>query len=257
MRPLIGIPQCLDDRGRWRPGRRYLYLDHAYARAVAAAGGIALHLPLQGVPLQDSTSSGDDEVVRRLVSGLDGLLLPGGDDLLPESPPPEISFDPAPPEQIAFDRALLAAALTRGIPVLGICYGEQLLAIHFGGSLHHHLPLDLPEASRHDLGVGGGRQEVVVEAGNRVAEAIGGGGEISVNRRHHQAVAEPGRGMRVCARARDGVIEGIEREGEGFCLGVQWHPEDLEEPHAATLFRAFVEAARRRARDRDEGPATG
>jgi putative glutamine amidotransferase len=259
MRPLIGIPQCLDDRGRWRPGRSYLYLDRAYARAVETAGGVALHLPLQGEALQGIASPSETELIRRLVSGLDGLLLPGGGDFLPESPPPpQLRFDPTPPEQLAFDRALLAAALGRGIPILGVCYGEQLLALHFGGSIHHHLPLDLPEASRHDLSEGNGRHGVLIEAGTRLAEAVGGG-EISVNSRHHQAVADPGRGMRVCARSADGVIEGIEREGEGegFCVGVQWHPEGLEEPHARALFLAFVEAARRGAAGRDSEPATG
>ena len=68
MRPLIGIPQCLDDRGRWKPGRDYQYLDAAYARAVEAAGASAVYLPLQ-------------EDAEALIDRIDGLLLPGGDDL--------------------------------------------------------------------------------------------------------------------------------------------------------------------------------
>jgi putative glutamine amidotransferase len=257
MRPLIGIPQCLDDRGRWRPGRSYLYLDRAYTHAVEAAGGVALHLPVQGRPVEDITSRNDAGAIQQLVSGLNGLLLPGGGDFLPESPqPPGVPFDPTPPEQIAFDRALLAEALGRGIPILGICYGEQLLALHFAGSLHHHLPLDLPEASRHDLGEGAARHSVVIEAGTRLAAAVGVG-VISVNSRHHQAVADPGHGMRVSARSRDGLIEGIEHAGDGFCVGVQWHPEGLEEPHGEALFRAFVEAAQYHAAGRDATPATG
>ena len=66
-----------------------------------------------------------------------------------------------------------------------------------------------------------------------------------MNSRHHQAVADPGAGLRVSARAQDGVIEAIEAGGEAFCVGVQWHPERMEPPHLARLFGAFVSACER------------
>ncbi|HEM46533.1 MAG TPA: hypothetical protein ENO23_05745, partial [Alphaproteobacteria bacterium] len=132
MAPVIGIPLGLDDRERWKPGRRYLYLDHRYVRAVEHAGGTPILLPLSGDPAA-------------LVARIDALLLPGGDDFLPELAYDEpVAFDPAPDEQVAFDRALLEGARARGLPVLGICYGAQLIALVHGGTLHHHLPLDRP-----------------------------------------------------------------------------------------------------------------
>jgi putative glutamine amidotransferase len=234
VQPVIGITACLDDRGRWKPDRRYVYADLAYAGAVERAGGVPLLLPIQ-------------ECAEALIDRVDAILLPGGDDFAaPHSYPPEVRFDPAPGPQLDFDRGLLEAAWQRQLPILGICYGMQLLALQRGGSLHYHLPVDLPEAARHHLPEADGRHDLEVESGTRLA-AILGDAAGPVNSLHHQAVAEPGRGMRVSARCSDGVIEAIETTEPGFGIGVQWHPERLECPASLRLFAAFVEAARVRA----------
>jgi len=245
--PVIGIPLCLDDRERWKPGRRYVYIDHAYVRAIEHAGGTALLLPLQsdaGGLVEEVERVERVERVRALVDRIDGLLLPGGDDFLPASPYPEpVAFDPAPAEQVAFDRALLAAALDRGRPVLGICYGAQLLALHHGGTLHHHLPLDVPASAPHSLPERDGRHPVHVEPGTRLA-ALVGAETAEVNSLHHQAIAEPGPGLCVAARSPDGVVEAVETTGAGFVVGVQWHPERLEGPAGRGLLAALVAASR-------------
>jgi putative glutamine amidotransferase len=231
MRPLIGIPACLDERGRWKAGRTYQYIDVAYARAVEQAGGIPLYLPLQAD-------------AHALAARIAGLLLPGGDDLLPETPYPEgVRFDPAPAAQVAFDRRLLAAALDRGLPVLAICYGMQLLALHHGGSLHYHIPTDVPQAGPHRLPEPDGRHAVRIAPGSQLAAALGET-EHAVNSRHHQGVARPGAGLRACAHSEDGLIEAIERAEPPFCVGVQWHPEKLPGPHRERLFGVFVAASR-------------
>ena len=242
---MIGVAQCLDTRGRWRSGSEYLYGDRAYAEAVARAGGLALHLPIQSQ-------------AEALVERIDGLLLPGGDDFLPGPGdkgryPDDLCFDPAPAEQIDFDRALLAAALAADKPVLGICYGMQLLALHLGGDLHHHLPLDLPSCEEHKPAEGEGRHTVLIEPGTRLATVVACE-RTTVNSRHHQAVADPGPTLRACAHAPDSVIEAVERRGDGagpLCLGVQWHPEKLAGAAGNGLFRALVDSsieARRAAR---------
>jgi len=239
--PLIGITLCLDDLGRWRSGRRYLYVDQAYSCAVEAAGGRPLQLPIQAEP-------------EPLVDLLDGLLLPGGDDFLPDTPYSEdVAFEPAPAEQIDFDRRVLGRALERGIPVLGICYGAQLLALQHGGRLHHHLPIDVPGSDPHQLPEANGRHPIRIEPDSRLASICCGPRprdsdsqdrlEVDVNSLHHQAVADPGHGMRVCARSPDGVIEAIENPSSVFEIGVQWHPEKNDDGTGARLFRALVAAS--------------
>ena len=228
--PTVGIPLCVDAQGRWKRGRTYHYVDAAYARAIERAGGIAVYLPMQGEPAA-------------LLARVDALLVPGGDDLLPPRPyPPEVRFEAVPAAQLGFDRALVAAALARGVPLLGICYGMQLLALELGGALHYDIATDLPAAGPHQLGHGDARHGVALEPGSRIAAAFGAA-KGRVGSRHHQAVSEPGPELRVTARADDGVVEAVERPGGGFCVGVQWHPESQDDPASDALFRAFIAAA--------------
>jgi putative glutamine amidotransferase len=230
MRPLIGIPPRLDERG---DAGATLRIGAAVVAAVEAAGGVPLLLP----PQRDV-----DALARRI----DGLLVPGGGDFVPERAyPRSVAFDGVAPRQLAFDSALLAAAIARGLPVLGICYGMQLLALHCGGRIHYDLPTDLPGADRHRLGPG--LHPVRIEPDSSLARALGADAG-PVNSRHHQAVADPGR-ARVVATAPDGVVEAIELPG-GFALGVQWHPEDLDGPQRERLFGAFVKACEERASGR-------
>ncbi len=227
MGPLIGIPPCLDEQGRWRRGRSTHYLDRAYADAVAEAGGSPVHLPLQ-------------PDVAALVQRIDGLLVPGGDDFLPEAPyPASVRFDAVSEAQLAFDSRLLAASLESGIPVLGICYGMQLLARHHGGALLYDIATDRPEASAHRLAEPDGRHAITVSAGTRIASALGDA-EPRVNSLHHQAVADPGAELVATAHAEDGVIEALEHPERDFCIGVQWHPEKMAGLHRERLFGAFV-----------------
>ena len=232
MPPIVGISQSLDDRGRWRPQRDYGYIDLAYARAVEDAGGTPIHLP----PQSDAA---------RLTEHIDALVVPGGDDFPPgpecQAYPKSVAFDLAPAQQIDFDTRLVESALGRGLPVLGICYGMQLLALHRGGSLHHHLPIDLPESECHQLPEANGRHALAVEPGSRL-ETILGREPAPVNSLHHQAVCSPGHDLRVCARSPDGVVEAIESLGDHFVLGVQWHPEKLDDEGRLVLFRALVQA---------------
>lgn len=210
-----------------------LKLANRYADAVLRAGGVPVAIPPVGGP-------GD---VERLLERVDGLLLGGGDDLdcarlgLEPTHPAAVTILPAKQD---FDVALARAALERGVPVLGVCYGMQLLAAVDGGRLHQHLPEDRPGSQEHR---GGAVHDVCVEPGTKLARIL----EVEaldVISRHHQGVAAVGGEWRVSALDREGLIEAIEKPRHPFCVGVQWHPEMSPEgsPHDR-LFRALVGAA--------------
>jgi putative glutamine amidotransferase len=233
-RPLIGISLTLDDRGRWREGRAYHYIDRSYADAIDRAGGIALQLPIQ----KDPTA---------LVESLDGLLIPGGGDFPAEAElPDEVVLDLVSSEQLAFDEALFEAASQRPIPILGICYGMQLMARARNGVLDAHLPSQRREVDCHQLPPEG-RHPIRLEGRSRLALILGSHG-CHVNSLHQQAVRRVGPMHRAVATSPDGVIEAIERiddEAKIWELGVQWHPEKMADDSSERLFSAFVSACRR------------
>jgi putative glutamine amidotransferase len=235
MRSLIGIPPCLDDRGRWRAGRVTHYADAAYAACVESCGGAAVYLP-------------PGEKPEAQLEHLDGLLIPGGGDFAPpRAYPPAVRFDLVPETQLACDRRLLAGALERELPVLAICYGMQLLVLHCGGSLHYDLASDRPGSGEHRLPEPDARHGLALEPGTRIRHALGTG-SLGVNSSHHQGVAEAGPSLRVGARADDGLIEAVELPGASWCVGVQWHPERMRGGHAERLFESFVRACDERRR---------
>jgi putative glutamine amidotransferase len=178
----------------------------------------------------------------------DGVLLTGGPDVEPwrfgarPEPGVDLHLDPA---RDALDLELLSRAEGAGWPVLAICYGCQILAVSAGGTVVQ----DLERAGEpgHRVREPKDHPAHVVTVGAAARFLPPGGGTIVVNSRHHQAVAEPGRGMAVVACAPDGVIEAIEpADGDRFVLGVQWHPENMSEPEHVAIFRAFRRACLRR-----------
>jgi putative glutamine amidotransferase len=238
-RPLIGLNTDFVPAGR--AAAAHVRLDAGYFDAVLTAGGLPVLLP----PLPREAD------LDALLDRLGGVLLVGGLDLNPArhglTPHPRVQ--PLADRRDQSDLLLVRRVVQRRLPVLGIGLGAQQLNVALGGSLHLHLPDDVPRAIPHrDPGGGPHRHAVLIEPGTRLEE-IYGGGEVRVNSGHHQAVRQPGRGLRVAALAPDGVVEAVEAaDPDWFCVGVQWHPESETASALDTqLFECFVQACARQA----------
>jgi putative glutamine amidotransferase len=231
----IGISAAID-RVRWGPWEDEVAMQtRAYFRAVQSAGAFALLLP----PDEALVDAADP-----LLDRIDGLILSGGSDVDPAA----YGADRHPetketwPERDRFEISLLRAALARSMPVLGICRGMEVMNVALGGTLIQHLP-DLLGHGEHRRKPGVmGDHEVRLEPGSLAARAAGGE-EVAVKSHHHQGVDALGGGLvaRGWAVADERVVEAIELPGEGFALGVLWHPEEDER---SKLIASLVDACR-------------
>jgi putative glutamine amidotransferase len=207
-------------------------LPTSYAAGIESAGGVPMLLP----PV-----AAEPAVVEAVLDGLHGLLLTGGADVDPMSYGAERdpSTGPARGDRDAWELALARAAERRGMPVLGVCRGMQVLAVAHGSPLVQHLP-DVVGNDSHCPTVGiHGRHDVKVAPDSRLAGIIGDRLEVATY--HHQSVAAPPPPLVATAWSDDGTIEALERPDGGWTVGVQWHPEVIG---GEALFRAFVDACR-------------
>jgi putative glutamine amidotransferase len=201
-------------------------LPQTYVDSVVAAGGLPVLLPPVG-----SWGAGE-------VSRLDGLVLAGGPDIDParygEEPLATTGEPRAGRDRVELE--LLDAALSAGVPVLGVCRGMQVLNIALGGSLRQHLPDDLGNTDHLPVRGTFGRVDVKVAPDSRLAGIIGE--QVTVSCHHHQGVDRLGDGLLPVAWATDGAVEAVELPGDGFVVAVQWHPE--EDTVGRRLFEALV-----------------
>jgi putative glutamine amidotransferase len=155
------------------------------------------------------------------------------------------------PDRERTDFALLENAFAENKPVLAICYGIQSLNVFLGGTLLQDIPTEVGTRIEHEWEDEQGAPEtfhpVSIERGSQLAQ-IAGAGEARVNSSHHQSILDPGRDLKIVARAADQVIEAVEwTGGASWVVGVQWHPERMadKDPLARDLFRTLIEAARK------------
>lgn len=233
-----------------------------YCDAVRSAGGDPVAISLQ---------LGDAEL-KKLAQTLDAYVLPGS----PADVDPALygtarnpKCDPADPARERTDYGLLEDAFANTKPVLGICYGAQILNVKLGGTLVQDIESELPGSLNHTKdGVPKGQPDpvhnaTIVPGGDLAQIAAATGLEQSgdgfwerVNTSHHQSIKGVGHGLRVAARAPDGVIEAVEHEPHErneiprhWVVGVQWHPErptheKMGDALSESLFRAFMQATR-------------
>src|SRR4051812_18705073 len=187
------------------------------------------------------------EAALEVLDHVGGLMLLGGGDIDPATYGAErhgkvYGVDK---ERDAVELALITEALRRGMPVLAICRGIQVLNVALGGTLVQHVP-DLGGNVQHGVPGGGGTvmHDVKVETESLLAE-VTGSEVLATSSHHHQAVDQLGDRLHVTARADDGVIEAVEHDGPGWLVAVQWHPEDTAatDPAQQALFDALAAAA--------------
>ncbi len=244
LRPLIGITLHPDDD----PDRANL--DHLLAQIVQGverAGGLPVLVPL-GLA---------EAALHALSARLDGLLLTGGGDVDPAryGAEPHPSLGGVSAERDRTEHALvLWATRSAPRPLFGICRGVQVLNVAWGGSLYRDLASELPGALPHTYPAETHARQrphaIQVEEDSLLAQLLGQP-LLNVNSLHHQGLRAVAPGLRVTARAPDGLAEAVEVPGHAFALAVQWHPECLPEaPEQRRLFEAFVAAAGRHAAQR-------
>lgn len=233
--PVIGITLDSEPPGGYSKYPWYAIRQN-YTDAIVAAGGLPIALPHHA------------QLAGEYLDRIDALVVTGG------------AFDVDPSlygdtdrhatvtlkeGRTAAELALTRHALTRDMPVLGICGGQQLLAVALGGTLIQHIPAAVDAALEHEQP--NPRHEpghaVSVRPGTLLHRIVGAV-EMRVNSSHHQAVRDPGPHAVVNAVAPDQVIEGVEDLRYRFCLGVQWHPEFFIDPGDRRIFDALIATCR-------------
>ncbi|WP_313526501.1 gamma-glutamyl-gamma-aminobutyrate hydrolase family protein [Anaerotignum sp.] len=225
MRPVIGITPDYDSTSN-----RYK-VHEDYISAVKDAGGYPVLLfPESLIP-----------------TFIDGIIFSGGGDIDP------LLFNEEPLKQSGeisplrdhFELALCTAALEKNIPLLGICRGMQVMNIALGGTIYQDVSVQTNSTLKHSQQAPRpyGTHSIWVQENTLLSSLWQNKEKTTVNSFHHQAVAQLGDGLQVCARSQDGLAEAIEHKTNSFVLGVQWHPEAMKTEEQKVLFSAFIKAA--------------
>ena len=234
--PLIGITTFR----RMKDGQVTQHaISEMYVQAVVRSGGVPVLIPAD-------LKQVDAEV---LTARLDGLLLSGGGDILPErygsQPHPKVGSMDGDRDELEI--ALVKLAVEKGLPFLGICRGIQVINVALGGTLYEDIATQCAHPIRHayypdwprDLRAHG----VKAEPDSQLVKIVGKS-EFEVNSLHHQGLRNIGAYLRAMAWAPDCLVEAIELPGHPFGIGVQWHPECIPDaPESVALFDAFIKAA--------------
>jgi putative glutamine amidotransferase len=238
-RPLIGVTTGREKSQRFFGLSLYI-MNQTYVRTLENLGALPVMIPLN---MSEATLYG-------MFARLDGLFLPGGEDIDPsnygEDRHPLLGATDR--ERDRTELLLTRWAIEEGMPVLGVCRGVQMINVACGGTLIQDLHNEQPDLEKHDYFPPSYERYrishgVSIVPDSHLAEAMGQVHEV--NSMHHQGIDQVGYGLRVVARAEDGLPEALEAPQLPFVVGVQWHPEELSKTDqmSANLFYNFVAAA--------------
>ncbi len=222
-----------------------LYINFTYLKQIENAGGIPV---LAGRP--------DKDEIKTLVDYCDGIFLTGGDDVYPDLYGVDKNalcgkVDPSERDRVEWE--ILDYALTKKLPILGVCRGMQVMNVYKGGSLYQDIKGEMPGALKHDFHKNSAGEnlkrntiahDMLIEEGTLLHDIVQKN-NIHVNSLHHQGVRLLANSLTKCASTEDGLIEGVELKDHPFFIGVQWHPEELNDEPSRKLFKAFVDAAKK------------
>ncbi|MGB9736070.1 MAG: gamma-glutamyl-gamma-aminobutyrate hydrolase family protein [bacterium] len=224
-KPIVGITPDRKDINN----RRAYFTYKAYVDAIEESNGIPIILTYTGN-------------AKALIEQIDGLLITGGNF---DIPPEMYGEKPILPlktikERTLFESNIYIEALKKGIPVLGVCGGMQLINVIAGGSLYQ----DIKTQIKTNIDHGNGTHQVNIKP-RSILHKILRQSRLTTNTSHHQAIKKPGKGVIVSARAVDGIIEAIELKEFPDVIGVQWHPERMQE-NVNLIYRWLVTSAQKK-----------
>lgn len=227
MKPLIGLTM--------HPVEGKMEINNTYINAIKRAGGIPLCI-----------SYLDEEMVDTVLDRLNAMLLIGGYDVNPllYGQEPNLKLGTIIDERDQSEILMAKKAFERKMPLLGICRGEQVMNVAFGGTLYQDIDTQVEGVLKHTQASMRHELTHTVKLFPSKLRKIIGQDSILTNSFHHQAIDAIAPGFLLNARAKDGVVEGIEHSEHPYCIGVQWHPEGLQNDEPSDrLFKSFIEAA--------------
>ncbi|MFP4456694.1 MAG: gamma-glutamyl-gamma-aminobutyrate hydrolase family protein [Clostridia bacterium] len=228
MRPIIGVTSFHD----WKEER--IRQNETYIKAVEKSGGVPILLPV----------TDSEEAIDRFLDVIDGLVISGGPDIganfFNEEPHKDVGA--IAPLMDRFELSITRKAIEKQIPIFGICRGLQLLNVAMGGTLYQDIysQYDTKIQHRQMAPRSFTAHSIEIEEDSLLYKLFGK--SLRVNTFHHQALKDVANGLKVVAYAPDGIIEAVEGVGEGFIVGVQWHPEGMwnSEYNYDSLFDEFI-----------------
>jgi len=228
-RPVIGISSSHEKDDK-------LFVRQAYTDAITKAGGIPFIIPVTDNP----------DVLQDILANLDGLLITGGDDIDPAfyNEKPIGTQNDIDMQNDNFNLAIIRMAYDINMPILGICRGEQVINVAFGGSLYQDIPIQVSSKIKHNKIDDDTKSihSVSIAKDSRLYKIIGTD-NLTVNSSHHQSIKQVAGNLKVVALAADNVIESVESIDNNNIVAVQWHPECMSDTGKTRIFNDFINRA--------------